>query len=72
MGNKELLLGGDWNLVLNPDVDYMNYRRMNNRKARLVVLKEIDNLDLGDIWQFQHPNERGYTWSRNNYKKGRV
>jgi len=30
MGNNELLLGGDWNLVLNPDVEYLNYRRMNN------------------------------------------
>ena len=72
MGNDEISLGGDWNLVLNPDLDYMTYRRMNNRKAKLLVFEEIDCLNLLDICRFQHPRKRGYTWSTNNSKKKHV
>lgn len=34
------MIGGDFNLVMNKDLDSMNYKHMNNQKARMDVLKK--------------------------------
>lgn len=39
--NEYVIMCGDWNLVLNPDVDTQNYLHINNPKARQVVLNLI-------------------------------
>ena len=31
---QNIIWGGDWNLVLNPIIDYHNYRNINNKKAQ--------------------------------------
>ena len=38
-GNQKMILVGDWNLLLDPEVDGKNYKHINNPKARLEVLK---------------------------------
>jgi len=67
MGKDEIILGGDWNLVINPDLDYKNYRNTNNKQARLIVLEEIEHLGLVDIWRKQHGEKKSYRWSTNKY-----
>ena len=42
------ILCGDFNLVLNPDVDCLNYVNINNPKARVTVQNLILELDLID------------------------
>ena len=39
-------MGGDWNLVLDPNTDYCNYKHVNNPLARDRVEDMILNLDL--------------------------
>ena len=59
-----LIIGGDWNLLLNPSMDGLNYRTVNNINAK----KEVDNLivkyNLSDIWRQLHPNSKRYTWHK--------
>ena len=61
-----VILAGDFNLVLNPAIDYENYKHINNIKSKEVVEKMIDNLDLNDIWRDLNPESPRYTWRRNN------
>ena len=41
IGNTDIIICGDYNCVLNPDLDYYNYKCLNNRKAREEVLDII-------------------------------
>ena len=36
-----IIWGGDWNLVLNPNLDLMNYRNNNNQRAQETVLNNL-------------------------------
>ena len=51
MGLWDIIMGGDWNLVLDPNTDYCNYKHVNNPLARDRVEDMISNLDLTDIWR---------------------
>ena len=59
-----LLIAGDFNLVMNFDLDYCNYVRRNNIEAREKVLDMMDNFDLLDIYRELNPEVRRYTWRR--------
>ena len=67
-GNDKVIICGDWNLVLNPDVDTENYRHINNPTARQEVLKFIDNDNYIDIYRFIN-DDKGFTWRRLNPEK---
>lgn len=61
-----LIMGGDWNLVLNPTLDYQNYRHNNNTKAQEKVIEMAGELELVDIWREINPETLRYTWRRPN------
>ena len=61
-----IIMGGDWNLVLNSELDYYNYKHHNNIKAQEQVEQMMINLDLTDKWRDLNPELRRYTWRRNN------
>ena len=63
--NKYCVLGGDWNLVLNSNIDTYNYVNVNNPKARDQVLEIISELNLVDIWRDHNPDFKKFTWRRN-------
>ena len=65
VGFENLIIGGDWNLVLDFTLDYYNYKHFNNAKAQEQVKNLMINLDLLDIWREIHPEMRRYTWRRN-------
>ena len=66
-----VILGGDFNLVMNPEID--RYRSAcNNEKSHAVVAEIIDKLDLCDIWRVRNPNERKYTWCRDGGRRGKI
>ena len=50
-GNDEVIICGDWNLVINPEIDTENYRHVNNPTARREVLKLIENDNYIDIYR---------------------
>ena len=63
-GNQKILIVGDWNLLLDPEVDGKNYKHINNPKARLEVLKMITELNLYDIYRCENSESRLFTWRR--------
>ncbi|KAJ8026875.1 hypothetical protein HOLleu_31834 [Holothuria leucospilota] len=57
---------GDWNVVLDTDMDSLNYLHTNNPKSRQVVHKLMKNLDLFDVWRVFHPITKRFTWRQKN------
>lgn len=66
IGNTDIILCGDYNCVLNPDLDYYNYKGINNKKARDEVLKLIDDKYLIDPFRENFPTLKRFTWKRKN------
>ena len=47
--SHELILSGDWNLVLNPELVSQNYKPINNPERREKVIDMTNELSLLDI-----------------------
>ena len=60
------IICGDFNLVLNPDMDTHNYNAINNPRARQKVLTIMKNYDLCDVFRELHQNKKRFTWRRRN------
>lgn len=69
MKNEEILIGGDWNLVMNPNKDYSNYRQVNNSRARATVLRQMRAFNMIDIWRHLHEHDKKYTWRTEKFRK---
>ena len=66
VGHTHLILAGDWNLVLDPNLDYQNYKHINNPNAVEKVEEMIINLNITDIWRDLNVDARRFTWRRKN------
>lgn len=67
------IISGDYNLVLDPNMDCYNYVNVNNPKAREVVLEMIVECDLIDCWREENLEEKQFTWFKKNpIKKARL
>ena len=64
--NELLIICGDWNFVQNPEIDYYNYLHINNPRARKVVLDNMEENSLVDVWRLFNEDVRAYTWKRIN------
>ena len=64
--NSNVVVVGDYNLVIDTKIDYYNYLHINNPRAREKVLELIDSYDLVDIFRELHPEDRMYTWRKPN------
>ena len=64
--NDNIIMCGDWNLVINPDLDTNNYLPINNPRARQEVLNLIEEEGFLDIYRVFHDEKREYTWIRRN------
>ena len=42
-------------MVLNPSLDYCNYKQVNNPKAQEKVFEVTTELDLTDVWREINP-----------------
>ena len=69
--NDNIVICGDWNLVLDPDMDNEIYRHINNPNARREVLKFIDEDQFIDIFRFIN-DDKGFTWRRLNPEKSKA
>jgi exonuclease III len=63
---KNIIMGGDFNLVLDAAKDYHNYRNINHPNAREAVHALSQELELCDIWRELNPERLRYTWRRTN------
>ena len=64
--NDQIILCGDWNFILDPQMDCENYLHINNPNARKVILNYIEEENLIDIWRVMNENSKKYTWRRIN------
>ncbi len=67
--NPHTIICGDWNLIMDKDLDCYNYVNLNNPKAREKVLDLCNEMDLIDPWRIQNPNIRRYTWRQHGSSK---
>lgn len=67
------VVAGDFNLVLNPDIDCIDYINVNNPNARSTLLETLEECNLIDIWRDQNVETKQYTWfKKNSTKKARL
>ena len=60
----EIIIGGDFNLVLNIDMDKKGGLARTNSKSQEMVNDLAAQLDLIDAWRIINPDSRKYTWRR--------
>lgn len=71
LDNEYFILCGDFNLVLNPDIDTYNYKYINNPKAREKLLEIMDDLQIVDYYRVLNPGKKIYTWRKKNTFKAK-
>lgn len=64
--NDNRLFGGDYNLVLNVDLNKAGGQYKTHKKAQEVLLDWMENTDLMDIWRVQHKQSHQYTYHTKN------
>ena len=64
--NTDIIICGDYNCVLNPKLDYYNYKGINNIKARETVLEIINEKYLIDPFRENNPTKKKFTWRKKN------
>ena len=60
--NIPIIICGDWNLVMDYNVDTHGYLNENNVKARKEVLNMMEALDLIDTWRSENNYAKKFTW----------
>ena len=60
------IICGDFNLVMNPEMDCDNYNKINNPRARETLLQMMKSHNLVDSFRLLHPKISRYTWRRRN------
>ena len=68
IGNSSIIIGGDFNVPLQYDIDTKNYRQNNNVRANEQIMNMLPALDLHDVWRVFHPDAFHFTW-HGPYKK---
>lgn len=69
ISNGEIILAGDWNTVINPNLDYHNHLHVTNKKARDITFNKIHEHNLLNGWRQFNETRREYTWRVANFKK---
>lgn len=64
-----VILCGDFNLVLNPDIDYTNYIHVNNPLSRRRVLQLMEDNNLVDVFRERNLVVKSFTWTTSNESK---
>ena len=62
--NNSVVWCGDFNLGLNPKLDYKNYKTINNKNSREKLLNIINERHLIDPYRDAYPELKRYTWRR--------
>ena len=63
--NFNCIMGGDFNVCLQPELDSYS-KNDKNPNYRNLILSLIENFNLTDAWRVLNPTLTRYTWRRNN------
>jgi hypothetical protein len=71
--NDKYIICGDFNLVLNHNLDTKNYLYINHPKAQQKLIENMEAYDLKDPFRELYPNLRRYTWRKKTpFKQARL
>ena len=66
VGNFNLIIGGDFNFVLDLKKDKSGGRPNTHTKSVRIFSEFLHSNSIIDVWRVQHPNVRNFTWHRKN------
>ena len=64
--NTNIIIGGDFNIVLNNVLDKLNGPKHNNQKAQKEVKDQMKTLNLIDVFRELYPNKKEFTRFQSN------
>ena len=64
--NEMAIICGDWNMIIDPDLDCENYKHINNPRARSVVREWLDLFDFIDAYRLNYDEKKEFTWRKLN------
>jgi len=67
LDNEYMIVGGDFNLVFNTNIDKKGGRPTTHVKCKQCLLGWMEEFDLIDIWRHDNPQKFKYTWK--SYRK---
>lgn len=67
-GSHDLVLGGDFNLLMDPLLDHSGARVIRAPRASLALQRACKSLGLVDIWRILNPSGRDYTFFSSVHK----
>lgn len=72
IGNVSIIAGGDWNVVLDYEVDCKNYVQRNNQKSNEMIHEVKEYFNLEDVWRINNHRKKKFSWFGPNRKMGRL
>lgn len=63
--DKTIIIGGDFNVILDTKKDKKHGRSDTHKKSRSKLNTIMENNNLVDIWRIMHPDLKLYTWHSN-------
>ena len=63
-----IIMGGDFNLVMNPKIDTQSRTKHKSEKAADILRKAETDIGLIDIWRCLHPCEKAFTFYSDAHK----
>ena len=65
--NETRIIGGDFNLVLNLELDKNGSRYRTNFKSKEIVNNWCEQKELVDIFRLQNPDSQKFAWYRKKH-----
>ena len=71
--NENIIIGGDWNVALNPCIDTNQPTKIYRHRSREQIISFMHEQDIIDIFRCIHPEVRKYSWRRfNSTQRSRI
>ena len=64
--NKSVVLGGDFNVILNPSLDSEGGKPVIKKRTIAKLIQITENLDLCDIWRIRNPKRKRFTFRQHH------
>ena len=66
MDNELIVIGGDWNVALNPKIDSNQPSSVYRARSRKKIIDFMNSYELVDVYRTLHKDTRKYSWRRFN------
>ena len=64
--NKSVVIGGDFNVILNPPLDSDGGKHVIKKKTITKLMQITENLDFCDIWRIRIPKRKRFTFRQHH------